>query len=309
MILVAGCHGMVGSAVMRKLEERGHPSHLLPKITRQGFDLCNAQDVERLFQWHRPDYVVLAAAVVGGIYANHTKQVQFIRDNLQIQNNVIDACCRHGVRKLIFLGSSCAYPRECPQPIKEEYLLTGPLEETNQWYAVAKIAGIKYVHACLNEKLLNASCLMPTNLFGPNDNYNYNTSHVFPALIRRIHEAKEWKSPIVLWGDGTPKREFMHVDDMADAILYFMAMDENIPLVNVGWGKDISIWDLAKLMAKIIGFEEEILINPSLPNGTPRKLLDTSFLNSKGWEPSISLREGIASTYEDFVKNYDTLRK
>jgi GDP-L-fucose synthase len=261
--------------------------------------------VNRWFAAHRPEYVFMAAARVGGIYANMTRPVEFLRENLIMQLNLFDAAFRHRVEKLLFLGSSCIYPRQSPQPIREEYLLTGPLEPTNESYALAKIAGIRMAQAYSAEYGMRAISLMPTNLYGPRDNFDYMSSHVLPALLRRFHEAVQEGIPeVVVWGSGTPRREFLHVDDLASAALFLMERYEAPEPVNVGAGEDISIRDLAYLIAEITGFRGRIVFDPSKPDGMPRKLLDSSRLRALGWRPSISLAGGIRQTLDWYVANY-----
>jgi GDP-L-fucose synthase len=260
--------------------------------------------VGAFFDEERPQYVILAAARVGGIRANSTYPAEFIRDNLQIQTNVIDAAWRHGVRKLCFLGSSCIYPRLAPQPIHEDMLLTGPLEPTNQWYAIAKIAGIKMCQAYRRQYGFDAISLMPTNLYGPGDNFDPEMSHVVPALIRRIHEARvQGQAELVVWGTGTPRREFLHVDDLASAIVHVMRTYEDEDPVNVGCGVDVTIRELAELVARVVGFTGRLVTDPSQPDGTPQKLLDVSRLRSLGWQPRIGLEDGIRQTYQWFLGN------
>lgn len=302
-IFIAGHRGLVGSAIVRKLQAAGY-THLITR-TRQELDLRDQAAVDRFFAEERPEYVFLAAAKVGGILANSTYSADFIRDNLFIQTNVIDAAWRYGTRKLLFLGSSCIYPKHAPQPIKEEYLLSGPLEPTNEWYAVAKIAGLKMCQAYRRQYGFNAICLMPTNLYGPGDNFDLETSHVLPALIRKFHEAKtQGAKQVVVWGTGTPRREFLHVDDLADACLFLMQHYNDEDIINVGTGKDISIRELAELIAEITGFSGEIVFDTSKPDGTPRKLLNVSRLWAMGWRPKIGLREGIEETYHWYVAHY-----
>uniref|UniRef100_A0A7V2AZ76 GDP-L-fucose synthase n=1 Tax=Rhodothermus marinus TaxID=29549 RepID=A0A7V2AZ76_RHOMR len=302
-IFIAGHRGLVGSAIVRKLQAAGY-THLITR-TRNELDLRNQAAVERFFAETQPTYVFLAAARVGGILANSTYPADFIRDNLQIQTNVIDAAYRFGVKKLLFLGSSCIYPKHAPQPMKEEYLLTGALEPTNEWYAVAKIAGLKLCQAYRRQYGFNAICLMPTNLYGPGDNFDLETSHVLPALIRKFHEAKtQGAKQVVVWGTGTPRREFLHVDDLADACLFLMQHYNDEDIINVGTGKDISIRELAELIAEITGFSGEIVFDTSKPDGTPRKLLNVSRLWAMGWRPKIGLREGIEETYHWYVAHY-----
>ncbi len=302
-IFVAGHRGLVGSAILRKLQAEGYVN--LVTRTRAELDLRDQAAVNRFFAEERPEYAFLAAAKVGGILANSTYPADFIRDNLQIQTNVIDAAYRHGVKKLLFLGSSCIYPKYAPQPMKEEYLLTGPLEPTNEWYAVAKIAGIKMAQAYRRQYGFNAISLMPTNLYGPGDNFDLETSHVIPALIRKFHEAKvEGRPHVVVWGTGKPRREFLHVDDLADAALFLMKNYDSEEIINVGVGEDVSIRELAELIQDVVGFEGEIVFDTTKPDGTPRKLLDVSRLQALGWKARIPLREGLASTYRWYVENF-----
>lgn len=306
-IYVAGHRGLVGSAILRKLRAEGYTN--LVTRTRQELDLRDQAAVNRFFEEERPEYVFLAAAKVGGILANSTYPADFIRDNLLIQTHVIDAAYRYGVKKLLFLGSSCIYPKHAPQPMKEEHLLTGPLEPTNEAYAVAKIAGIKMCQAYRRQYGFNAISLMPTNLYGPGDNFDLQTSHVLPALIRKFHEAKEeGRKEVVVWGTGTPRREFLHVDDLADAALFLMKHYESEEIINVGVGEDISIRELAELIARIVGFEGEIVYDTTKPDGTPRKLLDTSRLFAHGWRPKIPLEEGIRQTYRWFLEHRAEVR-
>lgn len=301
-VYIAGHRGLVGSAIVRRLQREGFENVVLRASSE--LDLCNQQFVDAFFAEERPEYVFLAAARVGGIHANSTYPADFIRDNLQIQTNIIDAAYRNGVKKLLFLGSSCIYPKMAPQPLREEYLLTGPLEPTNEWYAIAKIAGIKMCQAYQRQYGFNAICAMPTNLYGPNDNFDLEASHVLPAMIRKFHEARERKSnQVVLWGTGSPRREFLHVDDLADACLFLMALDSSrlIPhpsrLFNIGVGEDVTIRELAELVQGIVGFEGEIVWDDSKPDGTPRKLMDVSRLHGLGWQAKISLTRGIADVY------------
>ncbi len=297
-IYVAGHRGMVGSAIVRKLNENG----FINIITRTSseLDLRNQQQVQSFFKEHQPEYVFLAAAKVGGINANNIYRAEFLYDNLMIEANVIDAAYRNNVKKLLFLGSSCIYPKLAPQPLKEDALLTGLLEYTNEPYAIAKIAGIKL---CENYRLqygCDFISAMPTNLYGPNDNYDLNNSHVLPALLRKIISAKKANaSHIEIWGTGTPKREFLHVDDLAAACLHLMLHYNEPEFVNIGTGEDISILDLAKLIKQIVGFDGDIKTNPAMPDGTPRKLMDVSKINSFGWKATISLEEGIKKVYEE----------
>ncbi|MGA2399096.1 MAG: GDP-L-fucose synthase [Steroidobacteraceae bacterium] len=306
-IYIAGHRGLVGSAVMRALKAGGF-SNLVVR-TRQELDLTEQSAVRRFFESERPRAVILAAARVGGIQANNSHPAQFIRDNLLIQDNVIDSAYRAGVDKLVFLGSSCIYPKHAPQPIKEEYLLTGPLEPTNEWYAIAKIAGVKMCQAFRREFGFKAISLMPTNLYGPGDNFDLQSSHVLPALIRRIHEAKLRGDPSVsVWGSGTPRREFLHVDDLADAVLYLLHAYDDEPIVNVGWGKDLTIRELAELIVSVVDYKGRLVFDSSKPDGTPRKLLDVSRLAGLGWQPRISLEQGIEGTYAWFREHFREAR-
>jgi GDP-L-fucose synthase len=299
-IYVAGHRGLVGAAIMRRLAGEGY-SHLLTR-TRLELDLTDQAAVRRFFETERPEYVFLAAAKVGGIHANDAYPADFIRDNLLIQTHVIDAAYRSGAKKLAFLGSSCIYPKLAPQPLKEEYLLTGALEPTNQWYAVAKIAGIKMCQAYRRQYGFQAVSLMPTNLYGPGDNFDLANSHVLPALLRKFHEAKAAERPeVVVWGTGTPRREFLHVDDLADAALFLMQHYDGEEMVNVGVGEDVSIRELAMLVKKVVGYQGEIVFDTSKPDGTPRKLMDVERLHALGWQARIPLEEGIRATYEWYV--------
>lgn len=299
-ILVAGHRGLVGAAIMRRLAAAGY-SNLLT-MDRRAVDLREGAAVDAWFARERPEYVFLAAAKVGGIHANSTYPAEYIYDNLAIQNAVIHAAWRHGVRKLQFLGSSCIYPKHAPQPMREEHLLTGPLEPTNEWYAIAKIAGIKLCQAFRRQYGFNAISLMPTNLYGPGDNFHPENSHVLPALIRRVHEARLAAAPCVtIWGTGTPRREFLHVDDLADACLFLMLHYDQEDIINVGVGTDQSILELAQTVARVTGYPGEILTDPTRPDGTPRKLLDVSRLAALGWQAQIGLEAGLASTYRWFV--------
>ena len=301
-IFVAGHRGLVGSAIVRALAARGIEQPILR--TRAELDLRDQAAVERFFADERPELVFLAAAKVGGILANDTYPADFIRDNLQLQNNVIDAAYRHGTKKLAFLGSSCVYPRLAPQPIPESALLTGPLEPTNEWYAIAKIAGIKMCQAYAKQYGFNAISLMPTNLYGPGDNFDLQTSHVLPALIRKFHEARvEGHDSVTLWGTGTPRREFLHVDDLADAACWLMEHYDSPQLINVGVGEDVSIRELAGIVQRVVGFDGRIELDTSKPDGTPRKLLDVSKLHGLGWRHRIGLEEGIRSTYRWYIEN------
>jgi len=294
-ICVAGSRGMVGSAIAGRLRTEGYENVL--GLHRGEADLTDAVQVERWFSEHRPDFVFLAAAKVGGILSNDTYSADFIRDNLLIQTHVIDAAYRHGAEKFLFLGSSCIYPKHAPQPLTESSLLTGPLEPTNDAYAIAKIAGIKMMQAYRKQHGFKGISLMPTNLYGPGDHFDLQNSHVLPALIRKFHDAKADGAPsVTLWGTGTPRREFLHVDDLADAALFLMDAYDSSEIINVGVGKDISIAELAALIQDIVGYEGEIVQDTSKPDGTPRKLMDTSRINALGWKPKIELREGIAQT-------------
>ncbi|CUQ68085.1 GDP-L-fucose synthase family protein [Candidatus Nitrospira inopinata] len=295
-IYVAGHRGMVGSAVLRLLQSRGY-ANLLVKTSNE-LDLRDGRLVAQWFTEAKPDYVIVAAAKVGGIWANNTRPAEFIYDNLAIQTNLIHQAHLHGVRKLLLLGSSCIYPRDSPQPIREEHLLTGPLEKTNEWYAVAKIAGIKMCQAYRRQYGRDFIAAMPTNLYGPNDNFDLESAHVLPALIRRFHEAKQSGVAPTLWGSGTPRREFLHVDDCAEACLSLMDGYSGEEIVNVGAGRDISIAELATLVAEAVGYRGEIRWDRTKPDGTPRKLMDSSKVLAMGWRPRIGLREGIERTYE-----------
>lgn len=302
-IFVAGHRGLVGSAIYRKLVSEGYVNILTR--SHKELDLSIQSDVNAFFQSEKPDYVFLSAARVGGIKANSTFPAEFIRENLFIQTNVIDASYRSGVKKLLFLGSSCIYPKLAPQPIKEEYLLTGLLEPTNDAYAIAKIAGMKMCDAYKFQYSFNTVSLMPTNLYGPGDNFDLENSHVLPALIRRFHEAKVNHAPeITIWGTGAPRREFLHVDDLADAAIKVMNEYQDESFLNVGTGEDITIKDLAETVMEITGYNGKLIFDSSKPDGTPRKLLDISRIRNFGWEPKISLYDGIASTYQWYKANY-----
>jgi GDP-L-fucose synthase len=301
-IYVAGHVGMVGSAIVRKLKNEGFNNFVFRAIDE--LDLTDQAETKEFFEKEKPEYVFLAAAKVGGILANNTYRAQFIYENLQIQNNIIHSSYLTGVKKLLFLGSSCIYPKHAPQPMKEEYLLTGELEPTNEPYAIAKIAGIKMCQSYNLQYSTNYISVMPTNLYGPNDNFNLETSHVLPALIRKFHEAKVKNKPFVeIWGTGMPKREFIHVDDLAGACFYLMQNYNENEFLNIGMGEDISTKDLALLIKSVIGYDGELKFDSSKPDGTPRKLLDVSKLNSLGWKYSIPLKEGINTTYNWFLKN------
>lgn len=301
-IFVAGHRGMVGSAIVRKLENDGFKN--IVTRTSKEVDLRSQQSVNEFFEIEKPNYVFLAAAKVGGIQANNIYRADFLYDNLQIQNNVIHAAHKHEVKKLLFLGSSCIYPKLAPQPLKEEYLLIGELEPTNEPYAIAKIAGIKMCESYRRQYGCNFISAMPTNLYGPNDNYDLNNSHVLPALLRKFHTAKTNNSAFVeVWGTGSPLREFLHVDDLADACLHLMKNYNEEIFVNVGCGTDISIKDLAHLVKEIVGFEGDLIFDTTKPDGTPRKLMDISKLKSFGWSPKINLEDGIKSVYSDLLKH------
>jgi len=301
-IYIAGHRGMVGSANVRKLEKEGF-SNLIYRTSAE-LDLKNQADVRAFFASEKPDFVILAAAKVGGIQANNIYRADFLYDNLMMEGNVIQACHEFGVQKLLFLGSSCIYPKMSPQPIKEEYLLTGLLEPTNEPYAIAKIAGIKLAETFRSQYGSNFISAMPTNLYGPNDNYDLNNSHVLPALIRKFHEAKVNGSPsVTVWGTGSPRREFLHVDDLAEACYFLMQNYNEAAWLNVGVGEDISIKELAETVKEIVGFEGELVFDTSKPDGTPRKLLDVSKINDLGWKAKISLKQGISAVYTQLQKD------
>ena len=301
-ILVAGYRGMVGGALVRALRGRGYSNLLL--ADRAEVDLIDQAAVRRFFEAERPAYVFLAAGRVGGIVANNTLRADFIYDNLMIAANVIRAAHDFGVTKLLNLGSSCIYPREAPQPLREEYLLTGPLERTNEPYAIAKIAAIKLCESFRRQYGRNFISAMPTNLYGPGDNFDLTSSHVLPALIRKFHEAKvRGDASVIIWGTGAPRREFMHVDDVADAVVCLMERYDDELFVNVGTGDDVTIGDLARLVSEVVGFRGQLVFDSSKPDGTPRKLMDSSRLSALGWKPRIPLREGIAQTYAWFVEH------
>ena len=302
-IYVAGHRGMVGSALVRELIKQGYENLVLK--TSSELDLRSQAAVHTFYEEERPDYVFVAAAKVGGILANNTYRAEFLYDNLQIQNNLIHGAYVSGVTKLLFLGSSCIYPKLAPQPLKEEYLLSGYLEPTNEPYAIAKITGIKMCEAYRDQYGCNFISAMPTNMYGPNDNYHPENSHVLPALIRKFHEAKASKTEsVTVWGDGSPLREFLYADDLASALVHLMLHYNEKEFVNVGYGSDISIADLAATVAKVVGFEGQIEYDSSKPNGTPRKLMDSSRLFAAGWKPSVDLEEGIALAYQDFQQRY-----
>jgi GDP-L-fucose synthase len=305
-VYVAGHRGLVGSAIWRKLQQLGF-INLIGK-THAELDLLDPNAVRKFYQHHHPEYVFIAAAKVGGILANSQQPAPFLHDNLVLQNNLIHGAFEQKVKKLLFLGSSCIYPKLAPQPLKEEYLLSGPLEPTNEWYAIAKIAGIKLCQAFRRQYGCDFISAMPTNMYGPNDNYNLQTSHVLPALIRKFHEAKIANAPIVTcWGTGTPLREFLHADDLAEACLFLMENYSEEQFINVGYGSDISIRDLAEMVKQITGYSGEIIWDTSKPDGTPRKLMDSSRLSALGWKPRINLETGIRLAYEDFLKQSDRL--
>ena len=301
-IFVAGSTGLVGSALIRHLEQEGF--HDLPRRDRSQLDLADEHAVQNFFAQEKPAIVIFAAAKVGGIKANNDFPVEFLLDNLRIQNNVIHAAHEAGVRKLLFLGSSCIYPKFAPQPIPETALLSGPLEPTNEAYAIAKIAGIKLCQAFSREYGANFISAMPTNLYGSNDNFDLETSHVLAALLRKAHEAKTRKArELIVWGSGKPRREFLHVNDLASACLFLLEEYDSPEIINVGCGEDISIRKLAELICDVVGFEGELAWDTTKPDGTPRKLLDITKLRNLGWQPTIPLREGIAQTYDWFLKN------
>lgn len=307
-IYIAGHRGMVGSAIRRKLKQEGYKN--LVYRTSSELDLCNQQAVQDFFKEQQPDVVVDAAARVGGIMANSEYPWQFLYENLEIQNNIISSAHEQEVDKLVFLGSSCIYPKHTEQPMTEDALLTGPLEPTNQWYAIAKIAGVKLVDALRRQYEHNYVSLMPTNLYGPNDNFDLKTSHVLPAMIRKFHEAKEnGHAPVQLWGTGSPMREFLHVDDVAEAVFFALNHDMEHELYNVGTGKDITIKELALLIQKVVGHKGNIEWDPTKPDGTPRKLMDVSRLKKAGWEYNIELDDGIKVTYKWFLENLDDIKE
>lgn len=299
-IYVAGHRGMVGSALVRLLQVKGY-RNLLYRTSKE-LDLRDSRQVEQFFAEANPEYVIIAAAKVGGILANSSFPAEFLYDNLAIQTNLIHQAYLHRVKKLLLLGSSCIYPRDCPQPIREEYLLTGPLEPTNEWYAIAKIAGVKMCQAYRRQYGCDFIAAMPTNLYGPNDNFDLTIAHVLPALIRRFHEAKDISEAPTLWGTGSPRREFLHVDDCAEACLVLMERHSGEDIVNVGAGKDIPIAELANLVAEVVGYKGEIRWDRTKPDGTPRKLLDCRRMTALGWTPRVLLQKGIGSTYRWYVE-------
>jgi GDP-L-fucose synthase len=301
-IYVAGHRGLVGSAIVRELRRRGY-GNLSLRLSRD-LDLREQAAVREFFAAEKPEYVFLAAAKVGGIYANDTYPAEFIADNVMMQSNVIDAAYRNGVKKFLFLGSSCIYPKLCPQPIKEEYLLTGTLESTNEWYAMAKITGIKLCQAYRRQYGFNAISAMPTNLYGPGDNFHPENSHVIPGLIQRFHKAKLEGAPeIGLWGTGTPRREFLYVDDLAGALVFLMNGYNEPEHINVGCGEDVTILELARLVADAVGYKGKLVLDPSRPDGVPRKLLDVSKINKLGWRAKTGLKEGLAAAYAWYVEH------
>jgi len=307
-IYLAGHTGLVGAAVLRELGRSGYGNVILRRSSE--LDLRDQEAVLKFFARERPSCVILAAAKVGGIVANNSCPGDFIRDNLQIQTNTIEAARIHGTRKLCFLGSSCIYPKFATQPMREDCLLTGELEPTNEWYAIAKIAGIKMCQAYRRQYGFNAISLMPPNLYGPGDNFNLVGSHVLPALIRRFHEAKvDGVAEVTIWGTGSPRREFLYVDDLAKAIIHLMRTYDGEAIVNIGSGSEISIRELAKMVAEIVGFQGRISCDPSKPDGTPRKLLDVSRVTQLGWKPTVSLQDGVRLTYQWFIENQATLRR
>ena len=306
-VFVAGHRGLVGGAILRELQQRGFPTPLMRD--HRELDLTDANAVDAFFAAERPVGVYLAAAKVGGIRANDAYPAEFIRENLAIQTNVIHAAWRNGVRKLVFLGSSCIYPRLAPQPMREEHLLTGPLEPTNQWYAIAKIAGIKMCQAYRRQYGFNAISLMPTSLYGPGDNFCLEDSHVLPALLRRVHDAKtSGRHEIVVWGTGSPRREFLHVDDLAAAAVFLMEHYDGEEIINVGTGEDIAIASLADMIKRIVGYSGSLRFDSTKPDGAPRKLLDVGRLRALGWRHRITLEDGVASTYRWFVEHQAVAR-
>jgi GDP-L-fucose synthase len=307
-IYVAGHRGLVGTALVRALRAQGFENIVFSD--RAAVDLTQQTPVEAFFAQARPEYVFLAAARVGGIQANNTHPAEFLRDNLAIQTNVIDAAHRHGVKKLLFLGSSCIYPKLAPQPMPEDCLLTGPLEPTNEWYAIAKIAGLKMCQAYRRQYGFDAISVMPTNLYGPEDNFSFQDSHVLPALIRKFWEAKASSAPeVTIWGTGAPRREFLYVDDLADACLYLMHHYSEEGLINIGWGRDVTILELARIIQAKVGYVGALRLDESKPDGTPRKLLDVSKLNRLGWHAQVTLDEGIAKTLDWYRDNLQRLRQ
>lgn len=306
-VYVAGHRGLVGRALMRNLQENGYRNILVR--THQELDLRIAEDVRRFFSEAKPEAVVIAAAKVGGIHANSILPVDFLLENLQIQNNVVSTSFEFGVKKLLFLGSSCIYPRLAAQPIREDSLLTGPLEPTNEPYAIAKIAGIKLCQAYARQYGADFISAMPTNIYGSGDNFDLEESHVLPALIRKVHEAKvKNRRDVTIWGTGTPRREFLHADDLADALRFLLENYESPEIINVGYGEDVTICELVQIIARVVGVEVEILFDTSKPNGTPRKLLDSTRLQALGWKPRISLKDGILRTYQWLLQSSSELK-
>jgi len=301
VMYVAGHRGLVGSAIVRKLQSLGFTN--IVSATSREVDLRDAQAVKAFYQQYKPEYVIVAAAKVGGIHANDIYPAEFLYENLMIEANLIHGAYEAGVEKLLFLGSTCIYPKLAPQPLKEEYLLTGPLEPTNEWYAIAKIAGVKLCQAYAKQYGCRFISAMPTNLYGPGDNFDLNNSHVLPALMRKVHEAKENNAPnVTVWGSGKPKREFLHVDDCAAACMHLLENYENTnEWVNIGVGDDISIADLAMLMKEVVGYSGDIIYDSSKPDGTPRKLVDVTRINNSGWSAKIALKEGVAATYQWYL--------
>lgn len=309
-IYLSGHRGMVGSAILENLKEHGYSK--LVTATREELDLRKQNETNDFINYHKPDVIIIAAARVGGILANNSYPWQFLYDNLMIEANLINAAHQNNVRDLIFLGSSCIYPKMATQPLKEEYLLTGPLEPTNQWYAIAKISGIKLCQALNQQYGRNYISMMPTNLYGPKDNFDLKTSHVLPAMIRKFHQAKEnGQIPVTLWGSGSPMREFLHVGDLAKAVRFIVEYEDEVKqdLINVGTGKDITIMELAKAVQQVVGHEGIINWDTSKPDGAPRKLMDVSYLKEIGWEAQIELQDGVDSTYQWFLSNLDSIKE
>ena len=307
-IYIAGHRGLVGSAIVRNLQSKGYNN--IVTRTREQLDLMQTDAVNQFYAQEKPEVVIDAAAKVGGIHANNSYPAEFIYDNLTIQNNLIHGAYQAGVKKLVFLGSSCIYPKMAPQPLKEEYLLTGALEPTNEWYAIAKIAGIKMCQAYRKQYGFDAISLMPTNLYGPGDNFDLQNSHVLPALIRKFHEAKiNSAANVTVWGTGSPKREFLYVDDMADATVFLMENYSDEQIVNVGTGIDVSIKQLAEIVQKVVGFNGDLVFDTTKPDGTPRKLMDVSYLESLGWKATTAIENGIQQAYDWFLKNQSQLRE
>jgi len=302
-IYIAGHNGMVGSSILRKLKVEGY-NNLVFKSSIE-LDLREQNQVRDFINDQKPEIIIDAAAIVGGILANDTYPYKFLMDNMLIQNNLMDAAIKNKIQNFIFLGSSCIYPRDADQPLKEEYLLTGPLEKTNQWYALAKISGVKLIEAARKVHGYNYVALMPTNLYGPNDNFDLKTSHVLPALIRKFHDAKTQDKNVTIWGSGKPKREFLHVDDLADAIYFFINNKADEYLYNIGSGEEVTIKELGNIIKEIIEFNGDILFDEKYPDGTPRKLLDSKKIKNFGWQPNINLRNGIKTVYSDFIKEYN----